>query len=86
MTTFFRGMVAITNVPNLLDPVVWLFVISNRNLCFDHVIVSLYTVVRGIQKTSRRQRLNVCVNIAVVAPKSLRQRPDTPHLVPPDIV
>jgi len=62
------------------------FVISNRDSCFDHIVISLYASIGGVEKPCRRERLNVRMDIAVVAPQGLRQRPHAGHFVPADVM
>ena len=60
--------------------------ISNRNLCLDHIVIGPHASVGGAEKSGGRQRLDVCVDVAVVAPERLSWGSYAGDLVPADVV
>ena len=61
-------------------------VISNRDSGFDHIVIGLHSAVDVVEKPGRRERLHVRMNVAVVAPQRLGQRPHARYVVPANVV
>src|SRR5271166_5814992 len=61
------------------------FMFSNRDLGFNRVVIGPYATVRGVEKPSGSQGLDISMDVAVVAPQCLRQSADTGDVVPVDV-